>query len=890
MAIINTVNDCDLNEDCKSLTLFETFNKAKLEIIMKHLDCFKPQMDKSSTERLENTEFSNPILAMEKYYTYSKQSEDNPDYAVVETRYTQKTPKGRLFANNARSLQNIPRAIRATIAEELYWDIDIVNCYPQILATICDQCLIPCDYLQMYIDDRDTVMGEIVSANPSFQKDEVKKAILSRINNGKKDWYAIKHKTLWMKEFDKEMFGILSQLPQLVPAIFKSMTENPRQTQKYNKNKNKKQNNDDQYNNVEGRTMSHMLSVYENKFLNIMLDYLKHVGKVSDNAVLCFDGIMVLKSAFSGLEDLQFHMKEMEALIKEKTGFCILLKQKDMKPMDLSVADGKPETGNLLLSSQEEIFLIPEEMVIEENYIQYFKTKIDVTEYVCVPLDTTGKEWKVFHFNGHYWKPVNIDYICNLMRSLFITLKKKITNKMESMIEILQSDITDSTDSDEQDNICGQAVKEWRKKIRQLTTAFGKCAGSHRSLKNLYRFWVMDMNSISPHEENPFDKEVFLLGFENGVYDLKTGVFRDGRKEDMISKTTGYDYETISPEDDRLVKFWSFFNTIMPVQEVGEYLLKIISTTLEKQTLENIIVLTGSGRNGKDTLITSLLPATLGTDMFYKANNCAITQKNKSGLDVNIACMDAKTCVVFSEPSSKDALNVGVLKDLSGSDVVSARGLYSMNMKTRIVATIFIIANKTPPLDAVDEAIAIRMKVIPFPSLFRTQEAIDQLPPDTPYVYPVNPEYKSKEFIQSMRMPFMTVLLQFYKKFLAEGRVLTNDPVEVKEASKTYLEESDLFTSWFMETFEDDRDEFTSLKDAYNAYKSGDYYENLTKKDKRMQNYKWFVKEITGNPTLKPLYREIYRFTDENGVRIFKRNIILGYKIRDECNPNIIIS
>ena len=38
-----------------------------------------------------------------------------------------------------------------------------------------------------------------------------------------------------------------------------------------------------------------------------------------------------------------------------------------------------------------------------------------------------------------------------------------------------------------------------------------------------------------------FDSNLNLLGLENGVIDLKEWVFREGRPEDYITKTTGFE-------------------------------------------------------------------------------------------------------------------------------------------------------------------------------------------------------------------------------------------------------------------------------------------------------------------------------------------------------------
>jgi phage/plasmid-associated DNA primase len=40
------------------------------------------------------------------------------------------------------------------------------------------------------------------------------------------------------------------------------------------------------------------------------------------------------------------------------------------------------------------------------------------------------------------------------------------------------------------------------------------------------------------------DENPDLLGFTNGVYEINNKVFREGRREDYITKTTGYDFPT----------------------------------------------------------------------------------------------------------------------------------------------------------------------------------------------------------------------------------------------------------------------------------------------------------------------------------------------------------
>ena len=50
----------------------------------------------------------------------------------------------------------------------------------------------------------------------------------------------------------------------------------------------------------------------------------------------------------------------------------------------------------------------------------------------------------------------------------------------------------------------------------------------------------------------------YIIGFNNGVYDLRTHVFRDGNCDDYISMTTCYDYENNhTTKYNNLLKFLS---------------------------------------------------------------------------------------------------------------------------------------------------------------------------------------------------------------------------------------------------------------------------------------------------------------------------------------------
>ncbi len=65
------------------------------------------------------------------------------------------------------------------------------------------------------------------------------------------------------------------------------------------------------------------------------------------------------------------------------------------------------------------------------------------------------------------------------------------------------------------------------------------------------------------------DANPYLIGFDNGVYDLQSDEFRDGRSEDFITFSTGYDYidygDIEGDEIEEEVKeIYEFFEQVFP--------------------------------------------------------------------------------------------------------------------------------------------------------------------------------------------------------------------------------------------------------------------------------------------------------------------------------------
>lgn len=68
---------------------------------------------------------------------------------------------GRIYAAANVGLQSFPRDVRNALAQDLYFDVDMVNAHPTILYKICKENGWVCDYLGQYVNHREHVMNHI---------------------------------------------------------------------------------------------------------------------------------------------------------------------------------------------------------------------------------------------------------------------------------------------------------------------------------------------------------------------------------------------------------------------------------------------------------------------------------------------------------------------------------------------------------------------------------------------------------------------------------------------------------------------------------------------------------------------------------------------------------
>jgi phage/plasmid-associated DNA primase len=472
----------------------------------------------------------------------------------------------------------------------------------------------------------------------------------------------------------------------------------------------------------------------------------------------------------------------------------------------------------------------------------------DVADYFCEKFknEFIAFEGKLYNFNGVYWEEKTNKVLFGELKKLYFVL-----------LEVCNVHFRNDDET----------YKAALGKILQLRTLSKQ--------KSFVELILMELSV----EEDVFDKNGDLLGFTNGTYELENGLFREGRPEDYITLTVGYDYEPTTTH-----RVDEFMRKVMPHEDERKALIELLATSLRGKTLEKFSVLTGIGGNGKDSLMTYLMKYVLGS-FYFEANSSILTDELRSELSPGIAAMHKKRLVVCNEP--KKVIRVNMMKHLTGGSNIAVRGLYSNKVGIDLHATLCMLCNSDKPrLDEVSEAVARRLELVPFRSLFRSASTIkNEFSEDTPYLYEGSDYFKSEQFGIDYRVEMMNLLLTAYVGYRERGYHLAQLPESMTALAKEYMADCDEFYTWFTTRYEKttDSNDYIQVKNVFADFKNSSFYADLSKSARRAFTLKKLTEEVQKNPNLRLYYKEDLRIRID-GVQKKFRNTLLKWKLKEDEN------
>lgn len=315
------------------------------------------------------------------------------------------------------------------------------------------------------------------------------------------------------------------------------------------------------------------------------------------------------------------------------------------------------------------------------------------------------------------------------------------------------------------------------------------------------------------------DENKYLLGFDNGVYDLAHGVFRDGRPEDYLTMSVGYDYV---PHVDAYYTdmVHKLLQSIFPDEETIQYMLNTFAYALSgDKFMEFLQFWIGTGANGKGGM-SKLLEKTLG-EYCYSPDVSVFTTKKTSSSSANpeLAKMKGKRLAIATEPNEDDKFQVGALKAWTGGDKIQARALYKDNIEFDSQFLIIIQMNHKPALSDFDMGIARRLKNVEFPHKFVAN-------PQLPHERQLNASLKNDIANNvCLAQQFMRILIEVYNNNICGNRVFST-PTRVQAFTQEYLDANNKIGAFLMDCCEiTNKDtDLIRTQDMFDMFKCSDHY------------------------------------------------------------------
>lgn len=397
-------------------------------------------------------------------------------------------------------------------------------------------------------------------------------------------------------------------------------------------------------------------------------------------------------------------------------------------------------------------------------------------QYVC--CDFGKNAW--YRWAGHIWRETDrgVDLQLKLSREIAGVFLKKVNIIGGDMVN---RGLTACTAEGKGDcGFCEYCEEEKKRSGLNAIYTKLKTVKFKESLMKDCREFFFDEDFVKKLDAN---KD--LIAFNNGVLDLTTFEFRDGKPEDYQSFSTGIDYDSSMnyydypswPEVDRFIK------QVLPDVEVRDYFLKHLATNLVGgNTAQKFHIMTGSGSNGK-SMIMNLTSTALG-DYACTVPISLFTQKRKGSGNAapEVIRLKGRRFVTMQEPDESIALNTGLMKEITSGEKMYARDLFKSGTEFEVQAKFHLACNDKPKINTTDGGTWRRLVVINFVSKFVPV-------PTEKNEFPLDETIQFKVVQKEWATPFLNFLVHTLK----EGKGLRKLPApeKVLEYTSEYRNEND---------------------------------------------------------------------------------------------------
>ena len=264
------------SENNRNITLRETIDRSKLKYILSNPDMFDLGSRFIKGKKLDQ---DSQITLLKEYLNRTNKRGE----CIMS--YYQRNGFGRYWTSEKLGLQNMSRKIRHTLCRDTMIDIDMKNAHPTLLSSYCHNNNIPCEGLDLYINNREELMKQYMELN-KVSRDDAKKDLLAIING--REVNIKQEDPEWFGEYYNGMRTIIDSVCLLNPDLYELAEKQKLQKRTtYN---------------IKGSAVNLLMCKLENEALMAAFDYLNE--KEIEVSSLVFDGLMIYMNDAININDI----------------------------------------------------------------------------------------------------------------------------------------------------------------------------------------------------------------------------------------------------------------------------------------------------------------------------------------------------------------------------------------------------------------------------------------------------------------------------------------------------------------------------------------------------------------------------------------------------------
>ncbi len=724
---------------------------------------------------------------------------------------------GRIIPSNYLSLSVFHRPTRHSFCDGNYIDYDMINAQPTIINEICKHHNLGNKYLTKYVA-RPKKYREFIMGHHNCSKDQAKALPIILMFGGSY--------TTWIRENDittnegnriTDFVEIESFMKTIIQIVYNANPQIKKDVLKQDKQKWRDENE------AKRGVMALWSQSVEKMIQEDCITYLVNKDKVRlEDVVPSQDGFMILKET-----DYPEIATELNQLIIDKWNINVGW---IAKPFDEGIEIPELNADVLTYEEWEDALSVK---CLADRFLELFGNYVIKTKQGELNV-YWGEKINGEVVNGRWYNETDKDKRYKLYRYISEDLYKIIADEIVGAIELDEKDIN-----------------------TLMRTLRNNTSNSNR-INDIIKHILTKANEI----EKDFNSDPYLLGFNNGVYDLQEDRFRDYTYTDYITLSTKYDYKDIDYDDpenalcrEMLAKI---FEDIHPDEEKRNLFLQVLASGLDGRAYQKLFLFNGQGGNGKG-LTGSLMDAVLG-DYYFQPGNGILKDVEKANTpSPDMFNLKNKRYINFKEVAG--AIKVAMVRNLTGGGKFVGR-LLNCNPESFFMTATFVMEfNNSPDFDGKPQRADYRRLVdLFFPVNFTDDPNKIGKTFDGIQFKEGNTYYETQEFIQRVKLIFLDLLLGVYRTYKTADGIKFIIPKAIREATEKFIENQNLFLKLFNlyyvkdpicedESKADKKKKIKKAKEMWDIISVDKEYSRMPYRDRKQYGrdefYKWCAENFT---------------------------------------------